>query len=73
MTYTIEQITRVLRTRPLYYGTSKTKVSAVSGDSIVLSDSTTLAVSSVTELFQIANDEWEVLGEISTDIPGPGQ
>tara|TARA_Y100000401_G_C8325733_1_gene228114 strand:+ start:4372 stop:4584 length:213 start_codon:yes stop_codon:yes gene_type:complete len=69
MNYTVDQITRVLRTRPLYHGLSKIKVTETSGESIVLADSTTLAVSSVTELFQIANDDWEVLGEISTDIP----
>ena len=69
MNYTADQISRVLRTRPLYYGPTKIKVDKVSGESVLLSDSASILISTITELFQIANDDWEVLGEISTEGP----
>ena len=50
MNYTTDQISQVLRTRPLYYGPTKIKVDKVSGESILLSDSTSILISTITEL-----------------------
>jgi len=79
MNYTVEQVTSLCKTRPLYYGDGKDKVKEVSGTNIIISGSDgdfTVAIADVNEIFCMAATgdaplDYEVIGEITEPVMGP--
>jgi|ETNmetMinimDraft_15_1059895.scaffolds.fasta_scaffold75611_2 hypothetical protein len=73
MNYTVEQVTNLHVTRPLYYGSEKDKIKEVSGANIIISGvdgDYTVAITDADEIFCMAATgnaplDYEVIGELA--------